>query len=114
MLENNAEVFLEAINTTYSTFSNSVKFFFDRLKTSETKYTGACFLTWPSSFSCRSATLRNAKLPHIRAMEPLAKVELNQSSITSTLRRLFAEPGLIERLRLTSIFQRMADFSLLI
>jgi hypothetical protein len=50
-------------------------------------------------------------------MEPLAKVELlllNQSSIASTLRRLFAEPGPIKKLRLTLVFQRMADFFLLI
>ena len=31
--------------------------FFDKLRTSETKYTGACFLICPSSFSCTSATL---------------------------------------------------------
>jgi hypothetical protein len=39
-------------------------------------------------------------------MEPLEKVELmllNQSNIASILRRLFAEPGPIERLRLTSV-----------
>jgi hypothetical protein len=62
-------------------------------------------------------SLQNAKLQHIRAMEPLAKVELmllNQSNISSTLRRLFAELGPIERLRLTSVFQRMADFFLLV
>jgi hypothetical protein len=50
-------------------------------------------------------------------MEPLAKVELmllNQSNIASILQRLFAEPGPIERLWLTSVFQRMADFFLLI
>jgi hypothetical protein len=50
-------------------------------------------------------------------MEPLAKVELmllNQSNIASTLRRLFVEPGPIEKLRLTSVFQRMADFFMLI
>jgi hypothetical protein len=50
-------------------------------------------------------------------MEPLAKVELmllNQPNIASILRRLFAEPGPIERLRLTSVFQKMADFFLLI
>jgi hypothetical protein len=60
-------------------------------------------------------SLQNVKLPHIRVMEPLAKVELmllNQSNIASTLRRLFAETGPIERLRLTSVFQRMADFFL--
>jgi hypothetical protein len=61
--------------------------------------------------------VQSVKLPHTRAMEPLAKVELvllNQSSIASTLRRLFAESGPIEKLRLTSVFQRMADFFLLI
>jgi hypothetical protein len=50
-------------------------------------------------------------------MEPLTKVELvllNQSSIASTLRRLFAELGPIEKLRLTLVFQRMADFFLLV
>jgi hypothetical protein len=50
-------------------------------------------------------------------MEPLAKVELvllNQSSIASTLRRLFVEPNPIEKLQLTLVFQRMADFFLLI
>jgi hypothetical protein len=41
----------------YNTFSNSVYFFFDKLRTSETKYTGACLLTWPSCFSCTSAAL---------------------------------------------------------
>jgi hypothetical protein len=64
-----------------------------------------------------SHSLQSAKLPHIRAMEPLAKVELvllNQSSIASILRRLFAESSPIEKLRLTSVFQRMADFFLLI
>jgi hypothetical protein len=46
-------------------------------------------------------------------MEPLAKVELmlsSQSSIALTLRKLFAEPDPIEKLRLTLVFQRMADF----
>jgi hypothetical protein len=50
-------------------------------------------------------------------MEPLAKVELELSSLSSialTLRKLFAEPDPIEKLRLTSVFQRMADFFLLI
>jgi hypothetical protein len=41
-------------------------------------------------------------------------VLLNQSSIASTLRRLFVEPDPIEKLRLTLVFQRMADFSPLI
>jgi hypothetical protein len=44
-------------------------------------------------------SLQSAKPPHIRAMEPLVKVELvllNQSSIASILRRLFAEPDPIE------------------
>jgi len=47
-------------------------------------------------------------------MEPLARVELmllSQSSIASTLRRLFVEPDPIEKLRLTSVFQRMVSFS---
>jgi hypothetical protein len=35
---------------------------------------------------------------------------LNQSIIVSTLRKLFVVPGPIERLRLTSVFQKMADF----
>jgi hypothetical protein len=50
-------------------------------------------------------------------MEPLAQVELvllNQSSIASTIRRLSVEPDPIEKLRLTSVFRRMADFFLLI
>jgi hypothetical protein len=50
-------------------------------------------------------------------MERLAKVELmllNQSNTGSTLRRLFAVLGPIERLWLTSVFQRMGDFFLLI
>jgi hypothetical protein len=50
-------------------------------------------------------------------MKPLAKVELvllDRSSIVSTLRKLFDEPNPIEKLRLTSLFQRMADFFLLI
>jgi hypothetical protein len=50
-------------------------------------------------------------------MMPLAKVELmllNQSSIASTLQRLFAEPGPIEILWLTLVFQKMVDFFLLI
>jgi hypothetical protein len=50
-------------------------------------------------------------------MEPLARVELlllDQSSIASALRRLSAELGPIERLRLTLVFQRMANFFLLI
>jgi hypothetical protein len=41
-------------------------------------------------------SLQNAKLPHIRAMEPLARVELmllNQSNIVSTLQKLFVVPG---------------------
>jgi hypothetical protein len=53
----------------------------------------------------------------VSQMEPLVKVELmllNQSNIASTPRRLFAGPSPIERLRLTSVFQRMADFFLLI
>jgi hypothetical protein len=62
-------------------------------------------------------SLQNAKLPHIRAMEPLARVELmllNQSNIVSTLQKLFVVSGPIERLRLTSVFQKMTDFFLLI
>jgi hypothetical protein len=50
-------------------------------------------------------------------MEPLAKVELvlsNQSSISLTLRKPFAELDPTEKLRQTSVFQRMADFFLLI
>jgi hypothetical protein len=46
-------------------------------------------------------------------MEPLARVELmllNQSNIVSTLQNLFVVLGPIERLRLTSVFQKMADF----
>jgi hypothetical protein len=45
------------------------------------------------------------------------KVELelsNLSDIVLTLRRLSVEPDLIERLRLTSVFQRMVSFFLLI
>jgi hypothetical protein len=45
------------------------------------------------------------------------KVELMlsiRSSIALTLRKLFAESDPIEKLRLTSVFQRMADFFLLI
>jgi hypothetical protein len=56
---------------------------------------------------------QNAKLPHKRAMEPLARVELmllNQSSIVSTIRKLFVVSGPIERLQLTSVFQKMAGF----
>jgi hypothetical protein len=50
-------------------------------------------------------------------MEPLAKVELvllDRSSIASALRKLFAEPDPIEKLLLTSVFKKMADFFLLI
>jgi hypothetical protein len=50
-------------------------------------------------------------------MEPLAKVELallNQSNTASALRRPFAEPDPIGRLWLILIFQRKADFFLLI
>jgi hypothetical protein len=46
-------------------------------------------------------------------MEPLAKVELvllDCSNIASILRKLFAEPNPTEKLRLTSVFQRMTDF----
>jgi hypothetical protein len=64
-----------------------------------------------------SHSLQNAKLQHIRAMEPLVKVELmllNQSNTASTPRRLFAKLGPIKRIRLTSVFQRIGDFFLLI
>jgi hypothetical protein len=50
-------------------------------------------------------------------MESQAQVELvllNQSSIALALRRLFVESNPIEKLQLTSVFQRMADFFLLI
>jgi hypothetical protein len=50
-------------------------------------------------------------------MEPLAKVELvllDRSNIASTLQKLFAKPDPIEKLWLTLVFQRMADFFLLI
>jgi hypothetical protein len=50
-------------------------------------------------------------------MEPLAKVALelsNLSSIALTLRKPFAELDPTEKLRLTSVFQRMVDFFLLI
>jgi hypothetical protein len=46
-------------------------------------------------------------------MEPLARVELmllNQSNIVSTLQKLFVVMGPIERLRLTLVFQKLADF----
>jgi hypothetical protein len=39
---------------------------------------------------------------------------LNQSNIVSTLQKLFVVSGPIERLRLTSVFQKMADFFLMI
>jgi hypothetical protein len=58
-------------------------------------------------------SLQNVKLPHIRAMESLARLELmllNQSNIVSNLQKLFVVSGPIERLRLTSVFQKMADF----
>jgi hypothetical protein len=45
-------------------------------------------------------------------MESLMKVELELSSILSialALRKPFVEPNLIEKLWLTSVFQRMAD-----
>jgi hypothetical protein len=62
-------------------------------------------------------SLQNAKLPHTIVMEPLVQVELMllyQSSIASALRRLSVELGPFERLRLTLLFQRMANFFLLI
>jgi hypothetical protein len=46
-------------------------------------------------------------------MGPLAQVELmllNQSNIVSTLQKLFVVPGPIERLRLTSVFQKNGRF----
>jgi hypothetical protein len=49
--------------------------------------------------------------------EFLMKVELELSSLSSialTLRKPFVEPDPIEKLRLTSVFQRMADSFLLI
>jgi hypothetical protein len=57
MLENNAEAFWRPLTQHIAPSPILYIFFFDRLKTSETKYTGACFLTWPSSFSCTSAAL---------------------------------------------------------
>jgi hypothetical protein len=50
-------------------------------------------------------------------MEPLAQVELmllDQSSIASALQRLSVELGPIEKLWLTLVFKRMANFLLLI
>jgi hypothetical protein len=41
-------------------------------------------------------------------------VLLDRSSIASTLRKIFAEADPIEKLWLTSVFQKMADFFLLI
>ena len=61
--------------------------------------------------------LQSAKLPCIRAMEPLAKVELvlsSRSGIALILRKPFAEPDPTGKLRLPSIFQRMVDSFLLI
>jgi hypothetical protein len=57
MLENNAEAFWRPLTQHIAPFPILCKFFFDGLKTLETKYTGACFLTWPSSFSYTSAAL---------------------------------------------------------
>jgi hypothetical protein len=57
------------------------------------------------------------KLLHTAAEEPLALVELellNLSNTASALRRLFAKLIPIEQLWLTSVLQRMVNFSLLI
>jgi hypothetical protein len=62
-------------------------------------------------------SLQSAKLPHTKAMEPLAYVELmllDQSSIASALRRLSVELGPNEKLWLTLVLQRMVSFFLLI
>jgi hypothetical protein len=73
----------------HTTPSPILYFFFDKLRTSETKYTGACFLICPSNFSCTNAhSLQSVKLPHIIVTEPLAQVELmllDQSGIASAL-----------------------------
>jgi hypothetical protein len=50
-------------------------------------------------------------------MEPLAKVELELSDLSSIaliLQKLFAEPDPTEKLRPTSEFQRMVNSSMLI
>jgi hypothetical protein len=75
-------------------------------------------LIWPSSFSCTRATLTiecEAATYKSNGASGEGGVSVVRSiSIASILRKLFAEPDPIEKLRLTSVFQRMADFFLLI
>jgi hypothetical protein len=82
------------------------------------KYTGACFFTWPSCFSCTSATLttaweaatyRSNGVPYEGGLELLGL-----SNIALALRWLSAELVPIEILRLISTLRRRADSSLLI
>jgi hypothetical protein len=117
MLENNVEASWRPLRQ-HTTPSPILYSFFDKLRTSETKYTGACFLiVLPVSPAQASHSLQSAELPHTIVAEPVAWVELmllNQSSIASALRRLSVELGPIERLQLTLVFQRMASFFLLI
>jgi hypothetical protein len=75
-------------------------------------------LIWPSSFSCTSAALiAECEAATYKSNGALVKVELvllDRSSIASTLRKLFAKPDPIEKLRLTLEFQRMVNSSSLI
>jgi transposase len=61
--------------------------------------------------------LQNGRQPHTEVTEFLMKVELELSSLSGialTLRKPSIEPNPIEKLRLTLVFQRMVDSSLLI
>jgi hypothetical protein len=76
------------------------------------------FFTWPSCFSCTSATLTAAwEATTYRSSRVPIKVELELSSpsdIVLTLQRLSVEPDPTEILRLTLVFQRMVNSTLLI
>jgi hypothetical protein len=67
-------------------------------------------------YKCRT-NCRMERQPHAGVAEFLMEVELelsNLSDIVLTVRRLSVEPDPTKRLRLTSVFQRMVSFSLLI
>jgi hypothetical protein len=61
--------------------------------------------------------MQSEKLLHIGVTEPLAKVELELSTLSSialTLRKPFDEPDPIGKLQLTLVFKKMVDSFLLI